>query len=116
MLPACFFFPGAVCASGYHSIEAPGTFEDKGQLRIGAVESPASIREGYVATGSLYLRATGRLELGLPAEDPFWTEPDPSWTQKCTRSSENIARPCNREVELGGGAANYSRICPVPVI
>ena len=63
-------------------IEAPGTFDPEGWLRVGAVGFQPSIRESYISSGSLYLCAVGLLHLGLPANDPFWTEPDSPWTQK----------------------------------
>jgi hypothetical protein len=70
--------------------EAPGTFDEKGWLRVGAVGHQQSIREGYIATGSLYLCLTGMLHLGLPADDPFWTAPAEPWTQKRIWSGEDI--------------------------
>ena len=87
--------PGAVRAGMTalikRTLEAPGTFDDAGWLRIGAVGSQPSIREGYISTGSLYLCTVGMLELGLPAIDPFWTEPDSAWTQKRIWAGEDIA-------------------------
>ena len=61
-------------------MEAPGTFDDKGWLKIGLVGSQPSMGEAYVNTGSLYLCTTGFLPLGLPADDPFWATPDEPWT------------------------------------
>lgn len=61
-------------------MEAPGTFDDQGWLRVGLVGSQPSMGEAYVNTGSLYLCTTGFLPLGLPADDPFWTAPDEEWT------------------------------------
>ena len=61
-------------------MEAPGTFDDKGWLKIGLVGTQPSMGEAYVNTGSLYLCTTGFLPLGLPADDPFWTAPDEPWT------------------------------------
>ena len=63
-------------------IEAPGTFDENGWLRVGAVGFQPSIRESYISTGSLYLCTVGLLHLGLPPNDPFWTEPGLPWTQK----------------------------------
>ena len=57
------------------TMEAAGTFDEHGWLQVGAVGHQPSIREGYIATGSLYLCLTGLLHLGLPADDPFWTAP-----------------------------------------
>jgi hypothetical protein len=71
-------------------IEAPGTFDQNGWLRIGAVGFQPSIGEGYISTGSLYLCATGLLALGLPANDPFWTDPDAPWTQKAIWARQDV--------------------------
>jgi hypothetical protein len=62
--------------------DAPGTFDSKGWLQVGAVGHQPSIREGYISTGSLYLCLCGMVQLGLPANDPFWTSPPQPWTQK----------------------------------
>jgi hypothetical protein len=73
---------GALTAVIRRMMEASGTFDEKGWLQVGAVGHQPSIREGYIATGSLYLCLTGLLHLGLPADDPFWTAPALAWTQK----------------------------------
>jgi hypothetical protein len=64
------------------TIEAPGTFDEAGWLQPGAVGYQPSIREGYISPGSPYLCSMGLIELGLPANDPFWSGPDLPWTQK----------------------------------
>jgi hypothetical protein len=62
------------------SIEAPGTFDTNGWLRIGFCGAQPGIGEPYISTGSLYLCAVGLLPLGLPASDGFWTAPPQPWT------------------------------------
>jgi len=86
--------PGAV-RSGLTAVvrrmmEAPGTFDEHGWLQVGAVGSQLSIREPYISIGSLYLCLTGLVDLGLPADDLFWTSPAERWTQKKIWSGENI--------------------------
>ena len=71
-------------------IEEPGTFDEHGWLRVGAVGYQPSIREIYTSTGSLYLCLTGLLHLGLPADDPFWTAPARTWTQKRIWSGDDV--------------------------
>ena len=71
-------------------MEAPGTFDSQGWLTVGAVGAQPSIRESYIATGSLYLCLTGLLHLGLPATDPFWTSPSEAWSQKRIWSGSDI--------------------------
>jgi hypothetical protein len=70
-------------------IEAPGTFDAQGWLQVGAVGHQQSIRENYISVGSLYLCLTGLVDLGLPANDPFWTAPAEPWTQKRIWSVED---------------------------
>jgi len=62
------------------SIEAPGTFDAEGWLRIGFCGHQPEVGESYINTGSLYLCSVGMLPLGLPATDPFWTAPALPWT------------------------------------
>ena len=71
-------------------IEAPGTFDEKGWLRVGVVGYQPAVREKYISTGSLYLCLNGLLHLGVPADDPFWTAPAQAWTQKRLWAGENV--------------------------
>jgi len=64
------------------TIETPGTFDEAGWLRPGAVGYQPSIQECYISSGSLYLCSVGLIQLGLPPTDPFWTGPNLPWTQK----------------------------------
>ena len=70
----------ALTAVMRRSIEAPGTFDAGGWLRIGFCGHQPGIGENYVSTGSLYLCAAGLLPLGLPAADEFWSAPPQKWT------------------------------------
>jgi hypothetical protein len=71
-------------------MDAPGTFDEKGWLQVGAVGHQPSIRESYIATGSLYLCLTGLVHLGLPADDPFWTAPAEAWTQQRIWAGQDV--------------------------
>lgn len=82
---------GALTAVVRRMVEAPGTFDAQGWLQVGVVGHQQSIRENYISTGSLYLCLTGLVELGLPANDPFWTAPADPWTQKRIWAGEDIA-------------------------
>jgi len=62
------------------SIDAPGTFDENGWLRIGFCGRQPGIGESYISTGSLYLCACGLLPLGLPPADEFWSAPPQPWT------------------------------------
>lgn len=54
------------------TLEAPGTFDAEGWLRIGLAGDQPGLGETYINTGSLYLCSTAFLPLGLPEEDLFW--------------------------------------------
>ena len=81
---------GALTAVIRRMIEAPETFDAQGWLQVGAVGHQPSIRENYISTGSLYLCLCGLVQLGLPADDPFWTAPAEPWTQKKIWSGADI--------------------------
>jgi len=72
------------------TLEAPGTFDAQGWLRIGLCGAQADLGENYISTGSLYLCSTAFLPLGLPAVDPFWNSPDTLWTSARIWRGENL--------------------------
>lgn len=69
---------------------APRTFDEKGWLRIGFAGSQINMSETYINTGSVYLCTFGFLALGLPATDPFWTEPFTPWTGLKAWNGEDV--------------------------
>lgn len=71
----------ALTAVMKRTLEAPGTYDDKGWLNIGFYGNQPKVGERYINTGSLYMTTASFLPLGLPADDPFWTNPDEDWTQ-----------------------------------
>jgi hypothetical protein len=71
---------GALTAVIKRTIDAPGTFDADGWLRIGFCGHQPGVGETYISTGSLYLCAVGLLPLGLPATDEFWSAPPQPWT------------------------------------
>ena len=70
---------GAVIA---RTLEAPGTFDAQGWLTLGLCGHQPGLAETYISTGSLYLCTAAFLPLGLPADDPFWTDPPRDWTAR----------------------------------
>lgn len=62
------------------TMEAPGTFDADGWLRIGFCGHQPGIGERYISTGSLYLCSVGLLPLGLSATAEFWSAPAQPWT------------------------------------
>ncbi|WP_460686775.1 DUF2264 domain-containing protein [Niabella aquatica] len=73
-----------------NQIEAPGTFDQEGWLRIGVYGSQPGMGEGYISTGSLYLCSVAYLVLGLPPDDDFWKKPNAEWTQKKIWSGKDM--------------------------
>lgn len=63
-------------------IEAPGTFDQKGWLRIGFCGNQIDMGEYYISTGSLYLCSVALLPLGLPPGNVFWSGKAADWTTK----------------------------------
>ncbi len=61
-------------------MNARGTYDNNGWLRIGFCGNQTAIGENYISTGSLYLCAAVLLPLGLPAEHEFWTASPEPWT------------------------------------
>jgi hypothetical protein len=78
-------------------IEAPGTFDAKGWLRIGFCGHQPEIAEFYISTGSLYLCTVGLLPLGLPAGDEFWKAPAADWT--CKKAWSGIGVPADHAIK-----------------
>lgn len=72
------------------TLDAPGTFDEQGWLRIGLAGHQPGLGERYISTGSLYLCAFAFLPLGLPASDPFWAAPPMDWTGKRTWAGEPV--------------------------
>jgi hypothetical protein len=73
---------GALTAVIRRTLEAPGTFDANGWLRIGFCGQQPGVGESYISTGSLYLCSVAFLPLGLPAADEFWSAPPQPWTAK----------------------------------
>jgi hypothetical protein len=82
---------GALTAVIRRTLDAVGTFDEKGWLRIGLCGHQPSIGETYISTGSLYLCAEAFLPLGLPASDPFWSGAAKPWTAQQAWSGAAVA-------------------------
>lgn len=72
----------ALTAVQARTLNAPGTFDAAGWLRIGLAGNQPGLGEVYISTGSLYLCSAAWLPLGLPTSHPFWSAPAADWTQK----------------------------------
>jgi hypothetical protein len=79
---------GALTTVIRRTMEAPGTFDAEGWLRIGFCGHQPGVGETYISTGSLYLCAVAFLPLGLDAADQFWSAPSQPWTSVRAWSGE----------------------------
>jgi hypothetical protein len=75
----------------HRTVEAPGTFDANGWLRIGLSGHQPGLGETYISTGSLYLCSVALLPLGLPGDDPFWRDPAAKTTWEKVWSGENLS-------------------------
>ena len=82
---------GALTAVIRRTLEAPGTFDAQGWLRIGLCGHQPAIGEAYISTGSLYLCAAAFLPLGLPASDLFWVGAARPWTSQQVWTGLDVA-------------------------
>jgi hypothetical protein len=80
----------AMTAVVRRSLDAPGTFDDQGWLRIGLCGHQPHLGERYISTGSLYLCAVGLLPLGLAPADDFWSSAAARWTSQRLWSGEDL--------------------------
>lgn len=87
---------GALTAVIRRMMEAPGTFDEQGWLRIGFAGHQPGLGEGYISTGSLYLCAAGLLPLGLPPTHPFWRDPAQPWTAQRIWQGDDL--PCDHHL------------------
>ncbi|TKK69287.1 DUF2264 domain-containing protein [Ilyomonas limi] len=72
------------------TLNAPGTFNEKGWLNIGLYGTQPALGEFYITSGSLYLCADVFLPLGLSEEDTFWSAPAAPWTSVKVWSGQNV--------------------------
>lgn len=70
----------------------PTNFNQGGFLTIGFVGSHPNVADIYTNNGSLYMTSLAFLPLGLPADDPFWTDPAESWTSKKAWEGEDFPK------------------------
>jgi len=72
------------------TMEAPGTFDEEGWLKVGLCGHQPEIGEAYISTGSLYLCSVALLPLGLDGSDPFWNDPPEPWTSQKVWSGQDV--------------------------
>lgn len=67
-------------------------FNEGGFLTLGFNGSQPGISDWYTNNGSLYMASLAFLPLGLPADDPFWTDAPQDWTSKKAWAGESFPK------------------------
>lgn len=67
-------------------------FNEKDFLTLGFNGSQPGISDYYTNNGSLYMASLAFLPLGLPADNPFWTDASQPWTSKKAWDGEDFPR------------------------
>ena len=57
-------------------------FDENGWLQLGFTGHAPEMADYYTSTGSLYMASLSFLPLGLPKENPFWSDPTEEWTSQ----------------------------------
>ena len=77
-------------------------YNSGGFLTIGFVGSHPNVADWYTNNGSLYMTSLAFMPLGLPATDPFWTDPAEKWTSKKAWEGDDFPKDhkwnINREI------------------
>lgn len=68
--------------TGKTTDDAPTNFNPNGFLTIGFVGAHPNVADWYTNNGSLYMTSLAFMPLGLPADDPFWTDAPLPWTSR----------------------------------
>lgn len=72
--------------------EGNQNFDANGWLVLGFNGHQPEMADSYTSTGSLYMATLGFLPLGLPADNPFWTDAPADWTTKKAWKGERLKR------------------------
>jgi len=72
------------------TLNAEGTFDENGWLRLGLAGYQPSLAEFYICTGSLYLCSVALLPLGLSPTDSFWSDPHAPTTWERIWGGEDV--------------------------
>ncbi len=77
-------------------------FTEDGFLTIGFIGSHPNTADWYTNNGSLYMTSLAFMPLGLPADDPFWTDAPEKWTSKKAWEGDDFPKDhkwdINREI------------------
>jgi len=72
------------------TLESPSTYTSDGWLTIGLYGSQPDIADVYNNSGSPYICTNIFLPLGLPATDPFWSNPPEQWSSQKIWSGQDF--------------------------
>lgn len=76
----------ALTAAIQRGLYPDSNYDANGWLHIGLTANQPSLGEPYITTASCYLAAFVFPALGLPPQDPFWSDPDQPWTARAVWS------------------------------
>jgi len=79
---------GALTKVCYNMFTKINSFDDQGWLELGFCGNQPEVADYYTSTGSLYMATLSFLPLGLPADNPFWTNKPADWTSKAAWSGK----------------------------
>lgn len=82
----------ALTAVHRNMYEGNQNFDKEGWLVLGFNGHQPEAADGYTSTGSLYMATLSFLPLGLPADNPFWTDEPADWTTKKAWKGEKIRK------------------------
>lgn len=82
----------ALTAVHRNMYEGNQNFDKDGWLVLGFNGHQPEVADGYTSTGSLYMATLSFLPLGLPADNPFWTDEPADWTTKKSWKGEKIRK------------------------
>ena len=80
----------ALTAVHRNMYEGDQNFDANGWLVLGFNGHQPEAADGYTSTGSLYMATLSFLPLGLPADNPFWTDAPADWTTKKAWQGEHL--------------------------
>lgn len=76
-----------------------GNFGKDGFLQLGFVGHQPELADYYTNNGSLYITSLVFLPLGLPADNPFWTDNAEDWTSKKAWSGKSIPKDYHESIQ-----------------
>lgn len=80
----------ALTAVHRNMYEGNQNFDKDGWLVLGFNGHQPEAADGYTSTGSLYMATLSFLPLGLPVDNPFWTDAPADWTTKKAWNGEKL--------------------------